>query len=107
MFGGASVAFLIRMKYMNIFSHIQRSPMDEEETFEKELRPEDIILDEDAPYESEEEHAEARPKEKPVGPPLELEIPLRHPPADPDQVYLLFCLHLQPTSLVSAIFYDF
>ncbi|XP_022853331.1 protein LEO1 homolog [Olea europaea var. sylvestris] len=68
-----------------------RSPVDEEETFEKELRPEDMILDEDAPYESDEEHAEARPKEKPVGPPLELEIPLRRPPADPDKVYLQFC----------------
>ncbi|CAA3023215.1 LEO1 homolog isoform X1 [Olea europaea subsp. europaea] len=66
-----------------------RSPVDEEETFEKELRPEDMILDEDAPYESEEEHAEARPKEKPVGPPLELEIPLRRPPADPDKMHMI------------------
>ncbi|KAL2465171.1 Protein LEO1-like protein [Abeliophyllum distichum] len=66
-----------------------RSPVDEEENFEKELRPEDMIPDEDAPYESEEEQAEARLKEKPVGPPLELEIPLRHPPADPDKMHMI------------------
>ncbi|XP_022886361.1 protein LEO1 homolog [Olea europaea var. sylvestris] len=66
-----------------------RSLPDEEDNFEKGLRPEDMIPDEDAPYESEEEHTEARPKEKPVGPPLELEIPLRHPPADPDKMHMI------------------
>ncbi|KAI3454734.1 hypothetical protein Pfo_011397 [Paulownia fortunei] len=66
-----------------------RSPIDEEENYEKELRPEDIIPDEDAPYDSEEEHIEAKPKEKPVGPPLELEIPLCPPPAESDKMNMV------------------
>lgn len=49
-----------------------------------------MIPDEDAPYYSEEEHIDARTKEKPVGPPLELEIPLRPPPSESDKVYLQF-----------------
>ncbi|KAK4395825.1 protein LEO1 [Sesamum angolense] len=64
-----------------------RSPMDEEGNYEKELRPEDMIPDEDAPYDSEEERIEAKIKEKPVGPPLELEVPLCPPPAESDKVY--------------------
>lgn len=56
--------------------------------YEKELRPEDMLPDEDAPYYSEEEHIEAKTKEKPVGPPLELEIPLCPPPSESDKVYL-------------------
>lgn len=48
------------------------------------------MADEDAQYESEEENIEAKFKEKPVGPPLELEIPLRPPPARPEKVYTLF-----------------
>lgn len=64
--------------------------MEEEGSYGKSLRPEDIVADEDAQYESEEENIEAKFKEKPVGPPLELEIPLRPPPARPEKVYTLF-----------------
>ena len=66
--------------------------MEEEESFEKSPRRDDIIPDEDARYdsdaryESEEENFEVKHKEKPVGPPLELEIPLRPPPARPEKV---------------------
>ncbi|XP_011072861.1 protein LEO1 homolog [Sesamum indicum] len=66
-----------------------RSPMDEEGNYEKELRPEDMIPDEDAPYDSEEERIEAKIKEKPVGPPLELEIPLCPPPAESDKMNMI------------------
>ncbi|PIN03742.1 hypothetical protein CDL12_23727 [Handroanthus impetiginosus] len=67
----------------------KRSPMDEEANYEKELRPEDMIPDEDAPYYSEDEHIEAKPKEKPVGPPLELEIPLCPPPAESNKMNMI------------------
>ncbi|KAA8541022.1 hypothetical protein F0562_024840 [Nyssa sinensis] len=74
-------------------SHIEddsnRSPMEEEGSYGKDLRPEDILQDEDAQYESEEENIEAKPKEKPVGPPLELEIPLHPPPAHPDKMNMI------------------
>ncbi|XP_059643295.1 protein LEO1 homolog isoform X2 [Cornus florida] len=66
-----------------------RSPMEEEVSYGKDLRPEDMLHDEDAQYESEEEHVEPKPKEKPVGPPLELEIPLRPPPAHPDKMNMI------------------
>ncbi|GMN54263.1 hypothetical protein TIFTF001_023394 [Ficus carica] len=51
--------------------------------------PEDIVHDEDARYESEEENIEAKIKEKPVGPPLELEIPLHPPPARPEKMNMI------------------
>nr|XP_023928115.1 protein LEO1 homolog [Quercus suber] len=70
------------------------SPMEEEGTYGKSPRPEDLVPDEDARYESEEENIESRIKEKPVGPPLELEIPLRPPPARPERVYSFFYLLL-------------
>lgn len=63
--------------------------MEEEGSYEKNLRPEDMV-DEDARYESDEENVEAKPKEKPVGPPLEIELPLHPPPADPTKVYSCF-----------------
>ncbi|KAK4486688.1 hypothetical protein RD792_006748 [Penstemon davidsonii] len=66
-----------------------RSPIDEEDHHEKELRPEDMVPDEDAPYDSEEEPYEAKFKEKPVGPALELEIPLCHPPAEADKMHMI------------------
>lgn len=47
-----------------------------------------MIADEEGRYESEEENMEAKFKEKPVGPPLELEIPLQPPPGHPEKVYL-------------------
>lgn len=66
---------------------LQRTPI-EEESYEKDLQPEDIVPDEEPQYESEEENFEQKPKEKPVGPPLEMEIPLHPPPAQPEKVYL-------------------
>ncbi|PIA63060.1 hypothetical protein AQUCO_00200829v1 [Aquilegia coerulea] len=61
-----------------------RSPMEDEE----DLRPEDMVPDVDAQYESE-DNIEHKPKEKPVGPPLELEIPLRAPPAHPEKMNMI------------------
>lgn len=60
--------------------------MEEEGSYDKSPRVEDAIRDEDARYESEEENVEVKPRERPVGPPLELEIPLRPPPAHPEKV---------------------
>ncbi|KAF2312852.1 hypothetical protein GH714_040905 [Hevea brasiliensis] len=65
-----------------------RSPMEEEGSYEKNLRPEDMLMDEDARYESEED-IEVKSKEKPVGPPLEIEIPFRQPPADPTKMNMI------------------
>jgi RNA polymerase-associated protein LEO1 len=53
------------------------------------LRPEDILADEDHQYESGEDNIDMKTKEKPLGPPLELEIPLRRAPALPDKVRLV------------------
>ncbi|KAJ6418438.1 hypothetical protein OIU84_001744 [Salix udensis] len=66
-----------------------RSPMEEEENYEKILRPEDMLADEEAQYESEEENREAKPKEKPLGPPLEIEMPFCPPPADPKKMNMI------------------
>ncbi|KAJ0973944.1 hypothetical protein J5N97_015909 [Dioscorea zingiberensis] len=66
-----------------------RSPMEEEGGYEKDMRPEDVVPDEDAPYESEEENLEQKPKEKPVGPPLEIEVPLCRPPGPPDRMNMI------------------
>lgn len=72
------------------FFPLQISPMEEETSYGK-VRPEDIIPEDDGGYESEEEQVESKTKEKPVGPPLELEIPLRPPPAYSDKVSILSC----------------
>ncbi|PIN02487.1 hypothetical protein CDL12_25001 [Handroanthus impetiginosus] len=80
-----------------------RSPMDEEANYEKELRPEGMIPDEDAPCYSEDEHIEAKPKEKPVGPPRELEIPLCPPPAESNKVCFLSSFHLNPLCLLWSL----
>ncbi|XP_009615613.1 protein LEO1 homolog [Nicotiana tabacum] len=64
------------------------SPMEEETSYGK-VRPEDIIPEDDGGYESEEEQVESKTKEKPVGPPLELEIPLRPPPAYSDKMNMI------------------
>ncbi|KAL1215099.1 LEO1-like protein [Cardamine amara subsp. amara] len=66
----------------------QRSPIEDEEGSDKDLRPDDMVLDdmvpeEDPQYESEAEHVETRYRERPVGPPLEVEVPFRPPPGDP------------------------
>lgn len=62
--------------------------MEEEGSYGKSLRPEDILADEDHQYMSEEENFEMKLKEKPLGPPLELEVPLQPPPALPEKVCL-------------------
>ncbi|XP_057733604.1 uncharacterized protein LOC130948758 [Arachis stenosperma] len=62
-----------------------RSPIDEE-GYEKGLRLEDILADEDHRYGSEEKNYEIKNKEKPLGPPLELEVPLQPPPALPEKL---------------------
>ncbi|CAN0876912.1 Protein LEO1 homolog [Linum grandiflorum] len=68
---------------------IHRSPTEEEASYEKNLRPEDMLADEDARYESEEENFEVKQKERPVGPPLELEIPFQAAPAHPTRMNLI------------------
>ncbi|XP_016741684.2 protein LEO1 homolog isoform X2 [Gossypium hirsutum] len=60
-----------------------RSPMEEEGSYGKSPRLEDMVHDEDARYESDDELVEVKQKEKPVGPPLELEVPFRPAPAHP------------------------
>ncbi|KAF9624179.1 hypothetical protein IFM89_008117 [Coptis chinensis] len=65
-----------------------RSPMEEEEGYEKNSRPEDMVPDDNVQYESE-DNIEHKPKEKPVGPPLELEIPLRTPPGRPEKMNMI------------------
>lgn len=66
-----------------------RYPVEEEGSYGKNLRPEDILADEDHQYESEEENIEIKTKEKPLGPPLELEVPLRPPPALPEKMNMI------------------
>ncbi|XAR65526.1 hypothetical protein NMG60_11009677 [Bertholletia excelsa] len=73
----------------NVEEDSNRSPMEEEGSYGRDLRPEDMVPDEDVQYESEEENIDAKIKEKPVGPPLELEIPLQHPPAHPDKMNMI------------------
>jgi len=60
-----------------------------------------MLADEDAQYESEEENLEAKPKEKPLGPPLEIEMPFRPPPADPKKVFSSF-FNLLPKCLLKS-----
>ncbi|RZC60970.1 hypothetical protein C5167_022728 [Papaver somniferum] len=66
-----------------------RSPGEEEGSYGKDIRPEDMVPDEDAQDESEEENYEQKVREKPVGPPLELEIPMIRPPAHPDKMNII------------------
>uniref|UniRef100_A0A7N0ZY05 RNA polymerase-associated protein LEO1 n=1 Tax=Kalanchoe fedtschenkoi TaxID=63787 RepID=A0A7N0ZY05_KALFE len=65
-----------------------RSPM-EDDGYGNELRPEDMLADEDEHYQSEEEHYDKKLKEKPVGTALLLDIPLRPPPATPDKMNII------------------
>ncbi|XP_052174837.1 protein LEO1 homolog isoform X2 [Diospyros lotus] len=73
----------------NAEDDLNRSLMEEEGSYERSPRPEEMVPDEDALYESEEENLESKIKEKPTGPPLELEIPLRPPPALPDKMNMI------------------
>ncbi|KAM1081122.1 hypothetical protein EV1_015528 [Malus domestica] len=66
-----------------------RSPMEEEGSYGRSPILEDVMPDEGARYDSEEDNIEAKPRDKPVGPPLELEIPLRPPPACPEKMNMI------------------
>ncbi|KAK3124181.1 hypothetical protein QOZ80_7BG0582990 [Eleusine coracana subsp. coracana] len=65
-----------------------RSPMEDEGHYDKDMQPEDVVGDEDMRYESDDNH-ELKPKEKPVGPPLDLVVPLKQPPAIPDNMNVI------------------
>ncbi|KAL8465173.1 hypothetical protein ACS0TY_034608 [Phlomoides rotata] len=65
-----------------------RSPIDEVGNYENLSRPKDMIPDEETPYDTEDEHV-AKFKEKPVGPPLEFEIPLCPPPSESDKMNMI------------------
>ncbi|KAL8216036.1 hypothetical protein R6Q57_022873 [Mikania cordata] len=71
----------------NLDDDTNRSPM-EDEGYEKDLRPEDMLADEEGRYDSEEDNI-IKAKEKPVGPPLELGIPLRPPPSHPEKMNMI------------------
>lgn len=65
-----------------------------------------MIPDDDiARYESEEENIDSRQKERPVGPPMILEVPLRPPPARPEKVEFPSFLRSRP--LVSDVLISF
>ncbi|CAH8362066.1 unnamed protein product [Eruca vesicaria subsp. sativa] len=72
-----------------------RSPVEDEEGSEKDQRPDDdmglddVIPEEDPRYESEDEHVESRHRDRPVGPPMEVEIPFRPPPGDPEKLNMI------------------
>lgn len=66
-----------------------RSPMEEEDNYEKDIMPEDMVPDEDVRYESENENLEQKSKDKPVGPPLDLEVALRPPPGLPENMNMI------------------
>lgn len=68
----------------------QRSPTEEEINYEREIRPEDVVPDDDMQYASEDDNFEEKPKDKPVGPPLDLEFSSQAPPGRPDKVGSFF-----------------
>ncbi|GMH31565.1 hypothetical protein Nepgr_033409 [Nepenthes gracilis] len=76
----------------NDMAQEHKSPVEDEEIYEKDLGPDDLVHDEDAQYEMDEdieENADAKHKDKPAGPPLEMEIPLRPPPAQPEKMNII------------------
>ncbi|KFK27884.1 leo1-like family protein [Arabis alpina] len=77
----------------DIERHERRSPLEDEEDSDKDLRddmgPDDMVPVEEPRYESEDERVEARYREKPVGPPLEVEVPFRPPPGDPVKMNMI------------------
>ncbi|KAJ0238147.1 Protein LEO1 [Hirschfeldia incana] len=73
-----------------------RSPVEDEEGSEKDQRQDDMGLDdmipeEDPRYESEDERVEARhrDRDRPVGPPMEVGVPFRPPPTDPEKMNMI------------------
>ena len=74
--------------------------MEDEGQYEKDMQPDDVVADEDMQYESD-ENRELKPKEKPVGPPLDLVVPFRQPPARPEKVsYCHAMIHLSHTPYI-------
>lgn len=73
--------------------HKELSPSDDEVHLQRDIRPEDIVHDEEEReelYDSEDERqAEHKAREKPVGPPLHIEVPLRPPPGNPDKMHVV------------------
>jgi hypothetical protein len=67
--------------------------LEDEGHYDKDMQPEDVVADEDMLYESD-ENRELKPKEKTVGPPLDLVAPLKQPPAIPANVS---CSHMTYT----------
>lgn len=65
-----------------------KSPMEDEGQYEKDMQPDDVVADEDMRYESD-DNRELKPKEKPVGPPLDLVVPFKQPPAQPDKMNVI------------------
>lgn len=89
--------------------YLQRSFV-EEGSFGNELHPEDMLADEYDHYQSEEEHYENKRKEKQVGLALFLDIPLRPPPATPDNIswsYLLSSLSPTHSQYLKSYFVTF
>lgn len=68
--------------------------MEDEDQYEKDMQPDDTVADEDMRYESD-ENRELKPKEKPVGPPLDLVVPFKQPPARPDKVSYCHMWYIQ------------
>lgn len=65
---------------------------DEDDIYEKNLKPEEILLNEDDQYESDDENLDQKSKERVMGPPIDLGIPLHRPPEQSDKVR--FCIDL-------------
>ncbi|XVE54710.1 hypothetical protein DITRI_Ditri03aG0103600 [Diplodiscus trichospermus] len=65
------------------------SPIEDEGSYGKSPRLEDMVHYEDAHYESDDERVEVKQKEKPIGPPLELEVPLCPVPAHPTKMNMI------------------
>ncbi|MFS7962937.1 hypothetical protein Hanom_Chr08g00732331 [Helianthus anomalus] len=75
-------------KYENVENNLD-DDANEDEGYVNDLRPVDMIADEEGRYDSEEDNNIIEAKEKPVGPSLELGIPLWPPPSHPKKVYSL------------------
>nr|XP_010906135.1 protein LEO1 homolog [Elaeis guineensis]XP_010906136.1 protein LEO1 homolog [Elaeis guineensis] len=65
-----------------------RSLMEEEGRYAKGLGPEEIVPDDEGQYNSQYDNLGKKP-EKPVGPPLALEIPLHPPPGQPGRMNMI------------------
>ncbi|KAJ0238148.1 Protein LEO1 [Hirschfeldia incana] len=85
-----------KQKNMFVTTLMNLSPVEDEEGSEKDQRQDDMGLDdmipeEDPRYESEDERVEARhrDRDRPVGPPMEVGVPFRPPPTDPEKMNMI------------------